>query len=412
MKELYSKYGLVLEGGAMRGMFTAGVMDVMMSEGLSFDGVVGVSAGAAFGCNYKSHQIGRALRYNQLMAREWRYCSLRSLITTGDLFGADFAYHYVPTKVDIFDHNTYDSDTSEFHVVATDVESGKAIYQKLEHIDYEGLEWIRASASMPLCSRFVELDGHKLLDGGVADSIPLQYFEQKGYDRNIVVLTQPLGYQKKSNRLMPLMRLSLRHYPNMVNALANRHIMYNRQLEYVAQAEQNGSAMVIRPPYDLPIGHTCHDPQQMQRVYDIGQETARERLAEMKGFLSPQSGKTTILVGFMKDGNLNAIRRNNLYYIRAIDRNGNRINMDVANTVSYVLLHTEHSDIRWLRKVTGTPFAISGNDVRAMGFATSGRPDTQYVAYTLSTDDVSIPGFNPWTVNIADRTFKPYLINI
>lgn len=278
--------GLVLEGGAMRGMFTVGVMDEMMREGLRVDGIVGVSAGAAFGCNYKSHQIRRALRYNQLMAKDWRYCSLRTLIKTGDLFGAEFAYHYVPTEVDVFDCATYEADPMEFHVVATDVETGRAVYKRLDHIDYDGLEWIRASSSMPLCSRVVELEGHKLLDGGVADSMPLRYFEGCGYDRNIVVLTQPLGFRKTPNRLMPLMRLSLRRYPKMVEALAHRHIMYNEQLDYVAEAERTGRALVIRPPYKLPIGHISHDPAEMQRVYDIGVATAREQMSAIKRFLA------------------------------------------------------------------------------------------------------------------------------
>lgn len=262
----------------MRGLFSVGVMDVLMERGIEFTGIVGVSAGAAFGCNYKSRQKGRALRYNQLMAKDKRYCSLRSLLRTGDLFNADFAYHYVPTQIDIFDGKTFESNPTEFHVVCTDVETGKAVYKRLDKADYDALEWIRASASMPLCSKIVELEGHKLLDGGVTDSIPLEYAEQQGWTKNIVILTQPQGFVKKPTPMMPLMRLGLRKYPRMLEALAHRHEMYNRQLERVAQAEKEGRAFVIRPPHPLPIGHICHDPALMQRVYDIGRATAEQSL--------------------------------------------------------------------------------------------------------------------------------------
>ena len=271
------KKGLVLEGGALRGLFSAGVMDVMMDHGITYDGIVGVSAGAAFGCNYISNQKGRALRYNKLMAKEWRYCSIRSWLTTGDLFGAEFAYHVVPT-------------TTEFYVVCTDVETGKAVYHRCDKGGHKFFDWVRASASMPMVSRVVELDGYKLLDGGVADSIPLKFFEREGYGRNVVVLTQPAGYRKKPNRLMPLLRVNLRRYPNMVRALAERHIMYNAQLDEVAQSEAAGTAYVIRPDAPLPIGHTSHDPKEMQTVYDEGRRKGESVIEEIKAFLDGQDG--------------------------------------------------------------------------------------------------------------------------
>ena len=279
------KYGLVLEGGALRGLFSAGVMDIMMEHGIEFDGVVGVSAGAAFGCNYISRQPGRAIRYNKRFAKDWRYCSWRSWLKTGDLFGAEYAYHIVPTQYDIFDNETYDQNPTEFHVVCTDVETGKAFYK---HCDFSGdrlFDYIRASASMPVVSKVVELDGNKLLDGGVADSIPLAYFEGLGFERNIVILTQPLGYQKKHNRLMPIMRIGLRKYPNMVRALDERHIMYNKQLEYVSLREQAGAALVIRPDAPIPIGHTSHNPDNMQAVYDMGRKKGEQMLPEIQRFM-------------------------------------------------------------------------------------------------------------------------------
>ena len=232
------KKGLVLEGGAMRGLWTAGVTDVMMENDVWPDGLIGVSAGAAFGCNYKSRQAGRAIRYNTTFAKDPRYSGLRSLITSGDYFNAKFGYHIIPKKYDIFDEDTFRQNPMEFIVVCTDVETGKAVYKSLREPSYETYEWIRASASMPLASKVVNLEGYKLLDGGVADSIPLEYAERIGYERNVVILTQPKGFIKTPTKLMPLMRIALRKYPQMVKALEERHVMYNQELNYVAQAEE------------------------------------------------------------------------------------------------------------------------------------------------------------------------------
>lgn len=278
------KRGLVLEGGAMRGLWTAGITDVMMEHDIWPDGLIGVSAGAAFGCNYKSRQIGRAIRYNMRFAKDSRYSGIRSLLTTGDYFNAEFDYHIVPKQYEIYDDDAFNHNPMEFIVVCTDVETGEAVYQPLTEANYDTYEWIRASASMPLVSKVVNIHGHKLLDGGVADSIPLAYTESIGYDRNVVVLTQPLGYQKEHNRLMPLMRFALRRYPEMIKALDYRHIMYNKQLEYVAQAEREGRCLVIRPDAKIPIGHISHNPQQMQHVYQIGRAIGERYIERIKDF--------------------------------------------------------------------------------------------------------------------------------
>lgn len=278
------KKGLVLEGGAMRGLWTAGITDVMMEHDIWPDGLIGVSAGAAFGCNYKSRQIGRAIRYNMRFAKDSRYSGIRSLLTTGDYFNAEFDYHIVPKQYEIYDDDAFNRNPMEFIVVCTDVETGEAVYQPLTEANYDTYEWIRASASMPLVSKVVNIHGRKLLDGGVADSIPLAYTESIGYDRNVVVLTQPLGYQKEHNRLMPLMRFALRRYPEMIKALDYRHIMYNKQLEYVAQAEREGRCLVIRPDAKIPIGHISHNPQQMQHVYQIGRAIGERYIERIKDF--------------------------------------------------------------------------------------------------------------------------------
>lgn len=282
---MQNQKGLVLEGGAMRGLFTAGIIDVFMLNQISFDGMIGVSAGATFGCNFKSKQIGRPLRYCKRFAKDWRFCSLKSFFKTGDFFGAEFCYHKIPDTLDAMDYITYTANPMPMTVVCTDIHSGTAIYHKSESISTKEMEWFRASASMPLASRIVSVDGFDLLDGGVTDSIPLQYFQKQGYHKNVVVLTQPLGYQKKKNSLMPMMRTKYKNYPALVSAIECRHIMYNQEIAYVAEQENTGNTFVIRPPEKLPIGHMCHDPQLMQEIYEIGVNTAQKILPDLIQFL-------------------------------------------------------------------------------------------------------------------------------
>ena len=278
------KTGLVLEGGGMRGLFTAGAMDVMMEHGIRFDGIVGVSAGATFGCNYKSHQVGRVLRYNVRFKDDPRYMGIRSLLRTGDLVAAEFSYHTLPNELDVFDGETFNSDPTEFHVVCTDVLTGKPVYHRIEKANDEALEWIRASASMPLVSRPVPLDGRLLLDGGISDSIPLRYFQQQGFERNIVILTQPKGFYKRRTKLMPLFHLFMRRYPAIVRAMSRRHLMYNDELSYLEEQERKGRILLIYPQDTLPIGRTEQDEAKMRRVYAMGRQKAEEMLPAIAAF--------------------------------------------------------------------------------------------------------------------------------
>lgn len=280
------KKGLILEGGAMRGMFTAGVIDVMMENGIDFDGAIGVSAGAAFGCNYKSKQVGRVIRYNMKYCADRRYSGIGSLIKTGNIFSTDFAYGEVPLKFDVFDFETYQSNPMDFYVVCTDIETGKAVYHNYGGKDDHCFDWIRASASMPIVSQIVDIDGRKLLDGGIADSIPVKYFEELGYRKNVVVLTQPENYQKKKNRLMPLIRLKYRRYPKLVETMANRHLVYNAALNYIKEQERQGALFVIRPKEKLKIGKVEKNPDKLKEVYDIGRETAAAQIQAIKDFLN------------------------------------------------------------------------------------------------------------------------------
>ena len=277
--------GLVLEGGALRGLFTAGVIDAWLDARLTFDGLIGVSAGACFGANYKSRQPGRVIRYSKRFARESRYCSWRSLLTTGDLFGAEFCYHTLPDRLDPFDKRTFATNPMEFHVVATDCATGQPVYRRLDRADWAAFEWIRASASMPLVAQPVPLEGGLYLDGGLSDGIPIRYFESLGYTRNVVIATRPHGYRKRPLRRLALLKPFLRKLPAIYDALRTRHVRYNETLEQIDARVRADVALLIAPPEPLPISRVCHDPDVMQRVYDIGHTLGMKRLGEVKEFL-------------------------------------------------------------------------------------------------------------------------------
>lgn len=281
-----SKVGLVLEGGGMRGLFTAGALDVWMEQGIEFGGIIGVSAGAAFGCNVKSHQPGRVIRYNRRFARDARYCSWQSLWRTGDIFGARFCYHDLPRTLDPFDGAAFEADPMPFYCVVTDCATGRAVYHRCERADDETFEWIRASASMPLVARPVRLGGREYLDGGLSDGIPLKFFEDQGFAVNVVVTTRPVGYRKFSSWRIKLLKPWLRRYPAVYRALVTRHQWYNATLDYIAQRKAAGVAFHLAPPCDLPIHRVCHDPEQMQRVYEIGRRAAQDSLPELRAFLA------------------------------------------------------------------------------------------------------------------------------
>jgi len=277
--------GLVMEGGAMRGMFTAGVIDVMMENDIVFDGAVGVSAGAAFGCNIKSRQIGRAIRYNKKYCKNKDYVSLRSWIKTGDLYGVDFGYRRIPYELDPFDVTAYKENPMDFYVVATDMDTGEAVYYNCLNGDDIDLKWIGASASIPIASRPVVIDGRRLSDGGTSDSIPLIFMEGRGYDRNVVILTQPPEYRKTQMKHFKTVKFMLRKYPKLIEALERRPEMYNGEVAYVHNQEKRGKAFVIQPGESLNIGSVCHEPAELERVYQIGRKTMENRLKELKAWM-------------------------------------------------------------------------------------------------------------------------------
>lgn len=279
------KTGLVLEGGGMRGLFTAGILDVLLEHGIEVDGVVGVSAGAVFGCNYKSRQMGRALRYNTRFCRDPRYVSLRSLLRTGDLYEERFCYHELPNVLDPFDRAAYAANPVDFHVVCTDVLTGRPVYHSCHSGSDEDIQWMRASASMPLVSRVVDIGPHRLLDGGIADSIPVEWARGAGYARNIVVLTQPDGFRKKSRGAF-LLKLLLRRHPALAAAMARRPGTYNRALDLLERLEKDGEAMVLRPANRLSVSRTERDPDKLRAAHGIGAQVALDRLDELRDFLN------------------------------------------------------------------------------------------------------------------------------
>ena len=278
--------GVVLEGGGMRGMFTAGVLDVWMEHGLTADACVGVSAGAVFGCNFKSRQIGRTIRYNKRFCDDKRYASWGNWLRTGDLYSRNFAYHDVPWKYDVFDTATYAANPMRFWAVCTDIEAGRPVYQELSQGDEGDVEWLRASASIPVLARPVELDGKRLLDGGVADPIPFAWMLEQGCDRMVVVLTQPAGYRKEPMGLMPLLRVALRKYPRLVGLLADRHERYNASLDELARRERAGEVLIIRPSESVKAPSMVRDPEVLERIYQVGRADGEATLGRLQAYLS------------------------------------------------------------------------------------------------------------------------------
>ena len=279
------KTGIVVEGGGMRGIYGAGVLDVLLENDIKADGLIGVSAGAIHGCSFVSGQKGRSIRYNLKYSRDPRYMSMRSLIRTGDMFGMDFCYRELPETLDPFDNETFESSSPEYYVTCTDVETGQPVYHRCPSLRGDRIDWVRASASMPLASRIVELDGKKLLDGGVADSIPVMAFRKMGFKKDLVILTRPEGYRKKQNPMLPLIRRAYREYPEFVETAASRHLVYNRELDEISRLEREGEILVIRPSRRIKISRTERRPERIEQMYRLGREDAMKAFSGIKAFM-------------------------------------------------------------------------------------------------------------------------------
>ena len=278
------KIGLVLEGGAMRGMFTAGVLDVLLDEQIAVDGAVTVSAGALFGINYPAKQRGRVLRYNLKYLHDKRYMGWHSLFTTGHVVNHAFAFYELPFTLDPFDQATFAASQIDFWVTLTNIETGEPEYVKITDA-FAQMEALRATSAMPMVSRVVEIEGKKYLDGGISDSIPLDKAMALGYDKIIVILTRPLDYRKKPSNNW-LFKLFYRNYPKLIERWANRYAEYNQAVEKVIEMEKAGKIFVIRPSESLDISRLEKDLAKVQAMYDLGVKDGQAALSKLKDYLA------------------------------------------------------------------------------------------------------------------------------
>ena len=269
-----NKIGLVLEGGGHRGIYTAGVLDTFAENKISFDGIMGVSAGCVHGASFLSGQIGRSIRYTTKYCDNSNYMGIGSLITTGNFFNEKFCYYDLPETLDPFDNDSFDKNQTQFFAVCTDVKTGSAIYHECETLKGEKIKWLQASASMPLVSKIIKIEDNLLLDGGIADSIPIKKMQELGFEKNIVILTQEAGYRKNSNSLLPIIKLVYKKYPKLIEAIENRHIIYNQQLEFLAEQEKLGNVIIIGPSEKPTASRTEKDKEKILETYNLGKKDA------------------------------------------------------------------------------------------------------------------------------------------
>lgn len=277
------KAGLVLEGGAMRALYTAGVLDIFLDNKLEFDGIIGVSAGVLFGVNYLSKQRGRAIRYNKKFLNNKRYMGFWSLLTTGNIINKEFSFYQVPQKLDIFDNEEYKKSKTKFYATITNMETGKPEYIELKDV-FEQMELLRATSAMPYVSNVVELENGKYLDGGISDSIPVEKCRELGYDKIIVVLTRPIEYRKKKPKEV-IAKVAYRKYPEFAKTLNNRYKMYNDTVEKIIDLERKKEIFVIRPSRVVNVKRIEKNPERLQEIYDLGLEDAKKKMDELKEFL-------------------------------------------------------------------------------------------------------------------------------
>lgn len=283
------KTGLVLEGGGMRGIYTAGVLDVFLEHRISFDGVIGVSAGAIHGCSFVSGQAGRSIRYYKKYCKDKRFMSFHNMLRTGDMVDEQFCYHELPELLDPYDYEAFNRSKTEFYVTCSNVETGRPEYLRITDMKKQ-VDLMRASATLPYVSRIVEHGGMKLLDGGCTDSIPVSAFMKMGYRKNVVVLTRERGYVKEPEHAV-LAGLWYRKYPEFARAMKNRHKTYNNSKKFIRRMEEEGKAFVICPAEPLGMGRTCNDPKVLEQVYNIGRKDAVRQLGNLEVFLETGDGR-------------------------------------------------------------------------------------------------------------------------
>lgn len=281
------KSALILEGGGMRGLYTAGVLDVLMENNIETDIAVGVSAGALFGINYKSKQIGRVLRYNLKYAGISENLGIKSLIKTGDLMSKQFYFDDLPFKLDVMDTVTYRNCKTEFFAVVTNLNTGRPEYKSIYDLENEEcMEYLRASGSLPFVSKPVIIDGIPYLDGGVSDSIPVRHYLDEGYDKIIVVLTRPSGFRKKGE--IHGTNFVYKDYPEFAVTLKNRNSDYSKQCDLVDKLEKEGKIIVIRPSEHIKVKTTEKDRKVIQNIYELGVKDCNSKLLDLKEYLEAE----------------------------------------------------------------------------------------------------------------------------
>ena len=278
-----NKIALVLEGGALRGLYTAGVLDVLMENDIKIDTIIAVSAGALFGINYKSKQIGRAFRYNMKYAHDKRYMGMHSLITTGDVMNREFCFNKLVYDLDPLDFETYNNSNVEFYAVVTNVETGQAEYPEIKDAEKD-LEYLRASGSMPFVSNLVEINGNKYLDGAISDPIPFKKALDMGYSKIIVIRTRPADYSKTKTWLP--YGLVYKNYPNFVKAAQKGCIKYNETLNLIRKYEDDGKIIVLRPSKKIKMRRIEKNLNKLQAIYDVGVKDCNENLKKIKEYIA------------------------------------------------------------------------------------------------------------------------------
>ena len=276
--------GLVLEGGGMKGVYTAGVLDFFLDKGIEFSSVYGVSAGACHMCSYLSKQRGRALDVNVDYLDTRRYCSLESLLTTGDIFNVDICYHLIPEYLYPYDYAAFNQYKGKAFSVATDIVTGRPVYFRIRDMKAD-IDKIRASASLPLVSRNVKIGDSYYLDGGISDSIPLGQSVIDGNRKNVVVMTKEVGYVRKPSSQLGLVKVRYARYPKVYQLMASRHTNYNEQLEYIERQQELGNAFVIRPKTASSVARVEKDVKKLRALYQQGYDEAADCYEELMKFL-------------------------------------------------------------------------------------------------------------------------------
>ena len=280
------KVCFVLEGGALRGLYTCGILDYLLEKKLNIDCIIGVSAGALFGVNYFSKQKGRAIRYNRTYCNDKRYISLKSLILTGNIVNKKFAYYKVTKELDPFDEITFEKTNKDFFAVATNLETGKPEYLKIEK-PIEQLEELRATSAMPLLSRIIKVNGKKYLDGAVSDSIPVMKALDMGYEKIVVITTQPFDYKKKELTEKEIKKFQKRYkkYPNFINAAIDRPKKYNSTLDKMKKLEKEKKIFVIRPSEKIEINPIKKNIEDLDFVYNLGLNDIKNKYKDLIEYL-------------------------------------------------------------------------------------------------------------------------------